>query len=129
MSIIKKEGSYGEEGEDESFSLEILNKFNETDSSTHHKGSQNAEKPKIKINTSHESDEGEDEGEEDEDESEDEKIEQNVIEIWKEWEKVFEIVVTEKEDVTTIEIKLNDDYHYILIWIVLFLNKCEYYLK
>lgn len=98
MSMIRKEGSYGEEAEDESFSLEILNKFNETDSSTHHKGSQNAEKPKLKIQTSHESNESEDE--EEEEESEDEKIEQNVIEIWKECEKVFEIVVTEKEDVT-----------------------------
>ena len=74
----------------------MLNKFNETDSSTHHKGSQNAEKPKLKIETSHDSDEGEDE----EEESEDEKIEQNVIEIWKECEKVFETVVSEKEEVT-----------------------------
>jgi len=102
ISMIKKQVSFGEEEvEDESFNLDLLNKFADTDSSTQHKNSKITEepvRPKLHIETSLNSDENEDE--EEEEESEDEKIEQNVIEIWKECEKVYETVLTEKEEET-----------------------------
>ena len=97
VSMIKKDSTYGEEC-DESFSFDILNKLTETDTSTHNMGSKLMgipEKPHLRIETSLTN-----EDEEEEEESEDEKLEQNVIEIWKECEKVFETIQSEKEEAT-----------------------------
>ena len=95
VSIIKKENSDGEE--DESFNLEILNKIPDTTTSTLNvtakatNGIIGHENLRIKTSL---------DNEEEEEESEDEELENNLIDIWKEWENVFETIQAEKEETT-----------------------------
>lgn len=82
MSMIKKDMSISNILEnDDSFSLDILNRYAETDTSTHNVNSKLTDmqqmKRNLRIGNSLDS-------EEEEEESEDEKIEQNVMEIWNE---------------------------------------------
>ena len=94
LSIIKNNNS--DENEDESFSFDILNNLNHTDSSTnnvHSRLMNQPNHPHLKIETSMSD-------EEEEEESEDEQLEKNLMEIWNECEKVFETIQTEKEEAT-----------------------------
>ncbi|CAI2365122.1 unnamed protein product [Moneuplotes crassus] len=94
VSIIKKEASDIED--DESFSLELLNKLPDTTTSTLNITNKTPNAPphdNLKIGTSL-SEENEEE------ESEDELLEENLKEIWKECEKVFETIQVEKEEAT-----------------------------
>lgn len=90
VSIIDNNMSIGLISEDEIFNTEpsTLNMISKIEEESY--------KPKLHIDTSLT-----DEGEEEEEESEDEQIEQNVISIWKECEKVFETLHSEKEDATS----------------------------
>ena len=92
VSIIDNNMSYGLLSEDEIYLG--------TEPSTQNVNSkviEEPQKPKLNIETSFTCQEDEEE----EEESEDEKIEQNVINIWHECEKVYETINNENEDATS----------------------------
>jgi hypothetical protein len=78
VSIIKNDNSYDE---DESFSLDILNRLPDTDTSTLNMNSKITTAPNIKQNYRIATSES---SSDEEEEEEDEKLEENLIEIWKE---------------------------------------------
>ena len=96
MSIIKQDSSFMD-GNDESFSLGFINGLPDTDTSTLNMTSKIITAPMPRKNLQIETTFS---NEEEEEESEDEKLEENLMEIWKEWEKVFETLQSEKEEAT-----------------------------